>query len=133
LRPANATRRDRISDAIAEHPFTDYWDVFVMKHQHPANLALHFVGVIVFYGLIALAVATGDWRLLALLPLSQAVGLAGHYFFERSHIDLQDAIFSVRASRCLNRLFLRLLAGKYAGDVRRANAALEAYRAADGD
>lgn len=122
--------RDRISDAIPSHPFTDYWDIFVMKHQHPANLALHVLGVILFYGLAMLAVLTRNWWLLVLLPLSQAVGLLGHYFFERSHIDLQDAVFSVRASRCLNRMFLRILAGKYKGDIRRAHAALAAYRLA---
>ena len=54
--------------------------------------------------------------------------LLGHYFFERSHIDLQDAVFSMRASRCLNRMFLRLLTGKYADDIRRANEMLEAYQ-----
>jgi N-acyl-D-aspartate/D-glutamate deacylase len=125
---AGAASRNRISEAIAEHPFTDYWEIFVMKHQHPANLALHFAGVIVFYGLIGLALVTGNWWLLWLLPLSQTVGLAGHYFFERSHIDLQDAVFSVRASRCLNRMFLRLLTGKYADDIKQANDALKAYQ-----
>jgi len=125
---AGPSQRNRINDAIAEHPFTDYWDIFVMKHQHPANLALHVVGVIVFYGLIGLAIVMRNWWLLALLPLSQTVGLVGHYFFERSHIDMQDAIFSVRASRCLNRMFLRLLTGRYADDIRRANEALKAYQ-----
>lgn len=126
--PAVVASRNRISAAITEHPFTDYWEIFVMKHQHPANLALHFAGVILFYGLIGLAMVTRNWWLLVLLPLSQTVGLAGHYFFERSHIDLQDAVFSVRASRCLNRMFLRLLTGKYAGDIKRANEALKAYQ-----
>jgi N-acyl-D-aspartate/D-glutamate deacylase len=126
-RAAASAHRDRISDAIADHPFTDYWDIFVMKHQHPANLALHFAGVVIFYGLMALALLTRQWWLLLLLPLSQAVGLLGHYFFERSHIDLQDAVFSVRASRCLNRMFLRLLTGQYANDIRRANETLRAY------
>jgi N-acyl-D-aspartate/D-glutamate deacylase len=129
-RRAESADRNRISGGITDHPFTDYWDIFVMKHQHPANIALHFVGVILFYGLVALAVLTRHWWLLLLLPLSQAVGLLGHYFFERSHIDLQDAVFSMRASRCLNRMFLRLITGKYTDDIRQANEALKAYQLA---
>ncbi|MEN3332860.1 MAG: hypothetical protein V7641_2225 [Blastocatellia bacterium] len=131
-RRSESANRNRISDTVADHPFTDYWDIFVMKHQHTANIALHFVGVIIFYGLLALVVLTRNWWLLGLLPLSQAVGLLGHHFFERSHIDLQDAVFSVRASRCLNRMFLRLLTGKYAADIQRANEALKAYQLAHG-
>ena len=129
-RSAASANRDRISDAVTDHPFTDYWDVFVMKHRHPANVTLHVAGVIIFYGLVALALVTRHWWLLLLLPLSQTVGLLGHYFFERSHVDLQDAVFSVRASRCLNRMFLRLLTGQYADDIRRANEALNAYQLA---
>jgi N-acyl-D-aspartate/D-glutamate deacylase len=127
---AESASRNRISEAITDHPFTDYWDIFVMKHQHRANIALHVVGVIIFYGLAGLAVATRNWWLLLLLPLSQTVGLLGHYFFERSHIDWQDAVFSVRASGCLNRMFLRLLTGKYMDDIRRANETLDAYQLA---
>ena len=110
----------------APHPFTDYWDVFVLKHRHPANVALHVAGVVLFYGLVALAIATRNaWWLLA-LPSSQLVGLVGHALFERSHIDVQDAVFSARASRCLNRMFVRVVTGRYAGDIRERVARREA-------
>jgi N-acyl-D-aspartate/D-glutamate deacylase len=127
-RSAKLERRNRISDAIPDHPFTDYWDIFVLKHRNPYNIALHMLGVVIFYGALALA-ARWPW-LLVLLPLSQIAGLLGHYFFERSHIDLQDAVFSVRASRCLNRMFLRVIAGRYPGDIRRTSKALENYQKA---
>ena len=119
--------RNRINDTIPDHPFTDYWDVFLLKHRNPINIALHFLGVIIFYGLIVLAVAFGNPWLLLMLPLSQLVGLAGHYFFERSHIDLQDAVFSFRASRCLNKMFLYVLTGKYRQEIERAVKALNEY------
>lgn len=125
-----ATQRNRINDHIAAHPFTDYRDVFLLKHQHPANIALHALGVVLFYGLLALAWALGNAWLLALLPTSQLVGLAGHYFFEPSHVDLQDAVFSVRASRCLNKMFFKLVTGTYGAEVRRANEALRRFQAA---
>jgi N-acyl-D-aspartate/D-glutamate deacylase len=118
-----------ISAAITDHPFTDYWDVFVLKHQHPANVAFHAAGVVIFYGLCLWAWMSGQPWWLALLPLSQLTGLLGHRFFERSHVDRRDAVFSLRATRCLNWMFLRLIAGRYPGDVRRVRAELDAYQA----
>ena len=126
LGPAPAAR-DPISLAIPDHPFTDYWDVFVLKHQHPANVALHVVAVAMLYGGVALALAASSpWPLL-LVPASQATGLLGHWLFEPSHIDKRDAIFSTRASLCLNRMFVRVLSGTYFSEVRRLRAALEAH------
>ena len=129
-RSAKRRDRDRIGDWITDHPFTDYWDIFVMKHQNAANIALHVLGVVIFYGVAALAMMSRKPVLLLLLPLSQMVGLLGHYFFERSHIDLQDAVFSARASRCLNKMFLRIITGRYGRDIRRANDELKAYQLA---
>lgn len=102
----------------APHPFTDYWDVFVLKHRHPANIALHILGVVIFYGLLAGAIVTRNPWLLLALPSSQLVGLLGHALFERTHIDVHDAVFSGRASRCLNRMFVRVLTGRYGADIR---------------
>lgn len=123
-------RRNRISRDIPEHPFTDYWDIFVLKHRHPANLALHALGVVLFYGLLAAALWTTKYWLLLLLPTSQLVGLVGHWLFERSYIDLQDAIFSPRASRSLNRMFYQILTGRYAAEIRRKEDELRQFQAA---
>src|SRR5215510_8642054 len=121
-------RRNRINATIDDHPFTDYWDIFVLKHRNPYNIALHACGVIIFYGLLVASwLARNPW-LLCLAPLSQLVGLAGHYFFERSHIDLQDAVFSLRASRCLNRMFYKLITGEYGREIRRRNEVLREYQ-----
>ena len=113
---------------ITAHPFTDYWDIFIFKHQNRYNIALHFFGVIIFYGLLVAALAWRNAWLLLLLPCSQLVGLVGHYFFERSHIDWQDAVFSVRASRCLNKMFFQLITGKYQGEIARANQELKHFQ-----
>ncbi len=119
--------RDRVSDEIIDHPFTEYWEVFLLKHQDPRNVAAHCLGVIVWYGLAAAAVARREPWMLLLLPVSQIIGLVGHFLFEQSHIDLRDAAFSVRASRALNRMFWRVITGRYFLDVRRARRRLEAY------
>lgn len=121
---ADTAARLRIDDA--PHPFTDYWDVFVLKHRHPANIALHVLGVVLFYGIAIAALATRNAWLLLALPSSQLAGLLGHALFERSPIDIRDAVFSTRASRCLNRMFVRVLTGRYADDIRERLARREA-------
>lgn len=123
-----AKRRNRISPEITDHPFTDYWDVFVLKHQNPYNVALHALGVVLFYGLLIAAVLLKNYWLLLALPSSQLVGLIGHRFFERSYIDLQDAVFSVRASRALNKMFFKLVTGTYGDEIRQKREALQKYR-----
>lgn len=112
------------------HPFSQYWDVFVMKHQDPRNVFMHAIGVVLFYGPVMAAALTRDWRWLLMTPTSQAVGLLGHHLFERTPIDPSDAVFTVRASACLNRMFLRLLMGRYFGDARAVKSRLLRYRAA---
>ncbi len=120
--------RNRINAQISDHPFTDYWDIFVLKHQHPLNLALHIAGLIFFYGLLGAAwVGHNGWLLLG-LPFTQLLGLSGHYLFEPSHIDRQDAIFSWRASYCLGRMFLRVLLGQYGRDIRQRQEQLRQYQ-----
>ncbi|WP_254565071.1 DUF962 domain-containing protein [Oscillatoria sp. HE19RPO] len=97
---------------------TEYWDIFLLKHQHPMNVALHVVGILIFYGLLFSALwFQNPWILLG-LPLTQLTGLMGHFLFERSEIELRDAVFSWRASFCLGRMLWRILLGKYKEDVR---------------
>lgn len=119
--------RNRINNQILDHPFTDYWDIFILKHQHPINIILHILGILFFYGLLFSAWKLQNFLLLLGLPLTQLVGLSGHFLFERSHIDLQDAIFSWRASYCLGRMLLRVMLGKYRDDIRERQEVLEQY------
>lgn len=125
--PPAPDERLRIGPDVPAHPFTDYWPVFVLKHQNPVNIALHCLGVVWFYGFGLWAFAARDWRLLLALPGSQLIGLLGHLFFERSYIDRQDAVFSMRASWCLNKLFALVVTGRYPAEVRRRRAELALY------
>ncbi|MDZ8053011.1 MAG: Mpo1-like protein [Aulosira sp. ZfuVER01] len=120
--------RNKINNQILEHPFTDYWDIFVLKHQHPINISLHIVGIFFFYGLLFSACKVQNFWLLLGLPLTQLIGLTGHFLFERSYIDLQDAVFSWRASYCLGRMLLRVVMGKYQDDIRQRQEILNNYQ-----
>lgn len=138
LRPAVTVRggeavlaryRNRIDERTFDHPFLDYWDVFVFKHQRPRNVALHCIAVLMLYGALAGALAGSLWWLL-LVPASQALGFAGHLFFERNHVDTRDALFSWRASYCLNRMFLLVATGRYGREVSRVRAQFARFQAA---
>lgn len=119
--------RNRIDDTIVDHPFNEYWDIFVLKHTNPVNIGLHVVGVVYWYGLILAALATQNFWLLLLLPISQLIGLVGHWVFEPNYVDTQDAIFSTRASRSLNKLFYKVITGSYQKEVDRVSSQLNQY------
>ena len=126
-----ARHRDRLDDTRIDHPFRDYWDIFVFKHQNCGNVMLHCLAVMMMYASgISLAATWNPWWLL-LVPASQAIGLAGHWLFEPSHVDSRDVVFSWRASRCLNRMLFAVLRGRYwqeVGRVRKAYAIFEASK-----
>jgi hypothetical protein len=120
--------RNKINNQITDHPFTDYWDIFVLKHQHPINITFHIIGIFFFYSFIFLAYLQHNPWLLLGLPLTQIIGLIGHLLFEHSHIDIQDAIFSWRASRSLGKMLFRVLQGKYREDIRQRKLVLERFQ-----
>ncbi|GET38168.1 Mpo1-like protein [Microseira wollei] len=128
MTPIYPKLKNKISDRLLDHPFTNYWDIFVLKHQHPINIALHIIGILFFYGLLFAIWKSQNYWLLLGLPLTQLIGLAGHFLFERSHIDLQDAVFSWRASFCLAKMLFRVLSGQYGEDIRQRQEILRQYQ-----
>ncbi|MCQ4165566.1 Mpo1-like protein [Tahibacter harae] len=123
-----ARHRNRLDDDTYDHPFQDYWDIFVYKHQAQGNIALHCLGVLLMHGAaLAAVLSLNPWFLLG-IPLSQLTGLAGHLIYERSHVDIRDLVFSWRASRSLNRLFFSVLRGRYGAEVRRVRERYAQYR-----
>ena len=80
------------------------------------------------YALIAVALLVSPWYLL-LMPISNLIGLYGHWRYERSYIDPKDAAFDMRAVVSLNKLLLYSITGKYKGEVQRVRAELDRYLA----
>ena len=120
--------RNRIDDEIVDHPFHEYWDIFVFKHQDRRNVLLHCLAVLMMYSSgLALVITGNPWWLLLVLA-SQATGLSGHWLFERSHVDIRDLVFSWRASRCLNRMFFAVLRGRYWHEVGRVRSEFAAFQ-----
>ena len=126
---ARRLERSRPDTSEEGDPFADYWDVFLVKHRDPRNVALHCVGVVLFYSIVVLAWFHHNPWLLLTLPSSQLIGLIGHALFEPSPIDRSDAVFTLRASFALNAMFVRMLTGRYFADAERAATRLHRWRA----
>ncbi|MCA3176324.1 MAG: amidohydrolase family protein [Burkholderiales bacterium] len=114
-----ARHRNRISESVTLSNTQNYWDIFLLKHQHSSNVALHCVAFAVMYAIPLLAWAYGNIWILAFMPLSQAIGLIGHYIFEPTPVDQRDAIFSWRAFISLHRMFFLVITSRYSQELNR--------------
>ncbi|MDF1660402.1 MAG: amidohydrolase family protein [Planctomycetota bacterium] len=120
--------RNRLSADLEDHPFTDYWDVFLLKHQNKANVWLHCFAVFLMYLVPALALFTGQLWILLFWPITQSTGLLGHALYESTPIDTRDSIFSWRAYTSLNRMAFLVLINRYDLELSRVRKQLADYR-----
>lgn len=116
---ALARHRNRVSDELSMPHHKNYWDIFLLKHRHAGNVALHCIAFVLMYAIPVAALVLQDWRILLLWPLSQALGLMGHWLFERSPVDTRDTVFSWRALTSLHKMFFTVLAGRYRQEQQR--------------
>ncbi|MBI2810630.1 MAG: DUF962 domain-containing protein, partial [Candidatus Melainabacteria bacterium] len=93
---------------------------FLLKHQNPANVAMHCFAFVLMYAIPAVAIANKNIWMLLLMPISQAIGLLGHWLFERSPIDQRDTVFSWRAFASLHMMFISVISGRYGSELARA-------------
>jgi len=100
-------------------PLTE-WETFILRHQKPGNLAVHFVSWLMFFGgpLIALLTFNPWW--LSLFLLSGATGAAGHFIFGDSGVSLREATSNLSVPVFVSRMFWDLLRGKYWSQVQEA-------------
>jgi hypothetical protein len=63
--------------------FRDFWPHYLREHSRPATRRLHYAGTGLVLLLLAAALAAGDWRLAALVPL------AGYGFAWFSHAAVE--------------------------------------------
>ena len=122
--------RNRVNEQWVLAGDVDYWQIFLLKHQHPTNVAFHCLGFLLMYLIPLSALLSGNYWILLLAPLSQLTGRIGHWLYEDSHIDALDSIFSWRAFRSLHHMFILVLLGRYGDEVRRA---LRTYGACPSD
>ncbi len=60
--------------------FTEFWPFYLREHSRPRTRALHYAGTSLVMALTVIAAITGQWLLLAALPV------AGYGFAWTSHL-----------------------------------------------
>lgn len=96
------------------------WDRFVLRHQKPGNLAVHFVSMLCFFGSPVAALAARDARYLAFFFASGLIGGLGHWLFDDGRVDLRELTSRPEVPHYVVVMFWRLLTGRYAEDTRLA-------------
>jgi len=72
-----------------------YRTTYRYEHRHPANLALHVIGVFLGLGVIAASLTVWPWWTIVAFPAAHGVpGLIGHRLFERN-----QAVGDIRITR----------------------------------
>lgn len=112
------SQAERLRDGMSR------WDFFVLRHRQPANLAVHFVCLLLYFGGLLGALATfNPWYLLG-PPLSSLLGSPSHYVFDDGIVgfDRGEGILTRYVPLYVARIYWRMLTGEYAADIARAEA-----------
>jgi hypothetical protein len=99
--------------------FDEFWPYYLREHARPATRAFHYAGtsLVVLLGLAG--VVTGDWRLLAAMPVAgYAFAWASHATIERNRpATFTYPGWSLRADF---RMWLLWLTGRMRGELIKA-------------
>lgn len=107
-------------EAFLTQPVLTPWDVFVLRHRKPANLAIHAVSFAMFYGGPLAALGAGDWRWMGLFLGSGLVGAFGHWVTGDGGVSVKEASSSPLVVFYVTRMFLRMAQGRYGADIEAA-------------
>lgn len=100
------------------------WQFFVIRHRQPANLAVHFVCFLLYFGGLGGALLTWNpWYLLG-PPLSSLLGSPSHYLFDDGVVgfDRGEGILTRYVPLYVARIYWRMLRGRYREDIADAEA-----------
>jgi hypothetical protein len=88
--------------------FDAFWLFYLREHRRPGTRALHIFGTTIVLFLLAAAVATHDWRLLAAAPfVGYGFAWLGHFAVERNRpATFTHPLWSLRADLRMWRLWV---------------------------
>ncbi len=74
-----------MNTATTYSSFSEFYPFYLSEHSNPTCRRLHFVGTSLVIGIALLAILTGQWAWLWLMPVA-GYGFAwiGHFFFEHN-------------------------------------------------
>ena len=99
--------------------FAEFWPHYLREHSRPQTRALHYVGTSLVVGLVLIALGTGRWLLLALLPVvGYLFAWIGHFGVEKNRpATFTDPPWSLAADF---RMWWRWLSGRLKPELERA-------------
>ena len=102
------------------------WDLFVVRHTHPGNLAVHALSALLFFGTPPLALLLWTpWPLLG-FAASGLVGAAGHAVFRDGGVSPREATSQPEVPPWVLWMFWMLLNGTWWPEVEAARERLGA-------
>jgi hypothetical protein len=105
-----------MTDRIAS--FREFWPYYVREHARPLTRGLHYIGTGGLLVTLAIALVTGRWALLGLLPvLGYGFAWTAHFFVERNRpATFTHPLWSLRADFVM---FAKMLRGQMRDEARR--------------
>lgn len=96
------------------------WDLFVVRHTHPGNLAIHALSAALFFGgpVVALLWWT-PWPLVG-FALSGLLGASGHALFKDGGVSPREATSQPEVPPWVLLMFWMLLTGTWWPEVEQA-------------
>ncbi len=94
------------------------WDLFVLRHQQPFNVGIHFISFLMFW-LGPVAAILIHPAFLAFFFLSGLLGVAGHYLFKDGTVDRKEATSSVEVVLFSSLMAILFVTGKYFSEIER--------------
>jgi hypothetical protein len=98
--------------------FAEFWPEYVRAHHEPATRALHFVGTLLGWGILAAAIVMRHWWWIVLaLVVPYALAWIGHFFVEHNKpATFERPLWSWWADQ---RMVGMMIVGKMADEVRK--------------
>ncbi len=89
------------------------WQNFVLRHQNPANIWVHFVSFLCFMGGPILALLTANILWFGLFMISGLIGTAGHYVFRDGGVSVREATFQLSVPYFVGKMLYQIVTGTY--------------------
>ena len=99
------------------HTYKAFWHFYVNEHRSRFNRRLHFVGTVLTFLWLALAIGVDPWFILGVPLTGYGLAWVGHFYFEKNRpATFRYPVWSLVADF---HMFFLMCAGRMEREVRR--------------